>query len=510
MLGEQPEKSLRQDKPNLKTRQNQNKGFLMNNRSRCHWYYSCSLIGLLALATGALSHADTLLGIYEQSLANDATLKAAEATYKANLEVEKLALSALLPQVTAIASYSGIDVDTTSQRLEEDVGQPPSVVSATTNLDTRTKTYGASLQQSLLDLPAWFTFKSGQQTSEQAIAQFAADQQTLIISVATAYFNVLQALDDLEASRAEEQSAKRQLEQTQQRFDVGLVAISDVYEARASYDNVVVQRLTDEGNVGTSYQELTVLTGLPHDDLWRLSKDFPTVDPDPLERNAWVAFALKNNYSLKAAYYGMQAAKKNATAKKMQHLPRITGSVNYTDNDTDGHLHFTKPFNSKLPQDAQSDGTTWSIDLSLPLFTGGFLSAQRRQAHEQYNSAFQDRISTERNVVQSTRASHITLLNDVKRVAAQKQTIVSTNSALNATQAGYEVGTRDILDVLQARQSLYDAIRNYSAARYNYVLSYLSLKQAAGTLSPEDIFYINQWLVSPDSPAASPFADYFH
>ncbi len=462
--------------------------------------------GLAALST----QADTLLEIYDQALQYDATLKAAEATYQADLQVEKLALSQLLPQLRAVASYSGINKETDGQTIEQEAGSPPVAIATNSTLDTRTGSYGASLEQSIFDVSAWLTLKSGRQTSQQAMAQWAAEQQDLIIRVATAYFNVLQALDDLQASKAEERAAKRQLEQTQQRFDVGLVAISDVYEARASSDNVVVQRLVAEGNVGTTYQALTVLTGSPHADLWRLSQDFPIIDPNPLDQDAWVDWALKNNYTLQAAQYAMRAAGKNASAKKAEHLPKLTGSVSYTYDDADGHLKFTKPFDRKLPQDANTDGTVWSLNVSMPLYTGGYLSAQRRQAYAQYQNSLQQQVSAERTVVQNARVSHINLLNSVQRVDAQQQTIVSTSSALRATEAGYQVGTRDILDVLQARQSLYNAIRNYASSRYSYVMSYLNLKQAAGQLSPEDVFFINQWLVNPESADEDPFLDYFN
>ena len=475
--------------------------------SRSWWQ---AILATGALLCGSLSaQADTLLSIYEQALANDATLKASEATYKANLEIEKQALSALLPQLSASASYSQTDLDTTADRIDFSSSGAVLDIPTRTNLDATSKDYGAVLEQSLIDIPLWFGFKSGQQTSKQAAAQFAYDQQDLILRVATAYFNVLQALDNLEASRAEERATKRQLEQTQQRFDVGLIAITDVYEAQASYDDTVVQVLIDEGEVGTNYQALTVLTGTMPGELWRLSKDFPVVNPDPLDRSAWVDFALENNYSLQAAYYAMRAAKENATAQKMEHLPKLTGAASYSDNDTNADVRYSRPFDAKLPQNSKSDGTVWSVNLSVPLYTGGFISSQRRQAYELYNVALQDHINTQRTVVQDTRASHITVLNDVQSVKARQQSIVSSSSALEATEAGYEVGTRNIVDVLQARQSLYDSIRDYSTDRYSYIIDYLTLKQAAGTLSPEDIFYINRWIVAPNSPDANPFSVYY-
>lgn len=458
----------------------------------------------LALTTPLLCQADTLVDIYELALKNDATLKAAEASYRANIEIENQAFSSLLPQITATASHSESDIDTDGVSF---FGSTP--IANNNNRDTETDSYSISLNQNLFDLPVWFSFKQGKELTRQAQAQLAYDQQDLIVRVADAYFNVLRSIDNLEAAKAEERATKRQLEQTQQRFDVGLIAITDVHEARAVYDATVVQRLTDEGNLGTSYESLAVLTGQLHSNLWLLSKNFPVIDPDPMARDEWVQFALKNNYALKAAMYGMQAAQENATSKKMQHAPTLSATISYNDADTKGDL--TDFGGSTIsPIQSETDGTTWSVDFKLPLYSGGRVSAQRRQAYEQYNAALENKIQTQRTVVRNARAQHITVVTDVQRVKARQQAIVSTSSALDATQAGYEVGTRNIVDVLQAQRTLYSSIRDYSNSRYDYVLNILKLKRAAGTLTPEDIYAINKWMVEPGAPTANQYQEYLN
>ena len=466
----------------------------------------CSLLTIALCSVSALSVADTLSDIYELALKNDATLKRAEATYRAGIETEKQARAALLPQVSAEGFYNENDVDEEGFSF----GQTGPVAS-TTDRDIDTDGYLLSLSQQIFDLPAWFTFRGGKETTQQAESQLAFDQQDLIVRVAEAYFNVLRALDNLEASKAEERATKRQLEQTQQRFDVGLIAITDVHEAKAVYDSTVVQRLTDEGNLGTSYESLTVLTGQPHANLWLLSKDFPVADPTPMARDEWVQFALKNNYSLKAAIHGMEAAKQNATSKKMEHLPKIEGSFSFRDESSSGRVTSTPAtaFNN-IPPDSDDETQTLSISLTVPIFTGGRISSQRRQAYENYNVALQQKIETQRSVVRNTRASHITVVTDVQRVKARSQAIVSTSSALDATQAGYEVGTRNIVDVLDAQRRLYSSIRDYANSRYNYVVNMLKLKQAAGTLSPQDIYDINKWIVAPDTPSANQYKEYLN
>lgn len=449
-----------------------------------------SVLAMLSLP----AKADTLVDIYELAVNNDAKLKTAKANYNANIETEKQARSALLPQVNASASYEDSDAETNSQFAFG--------ASTIGDTDSETETYSISLQQPLFDLPAWFSFKRGQSISEQAEAQLASDQQSLIIRTAEAYFDVLRSLENLAASKAEERATQQQLEQSQQRFEVGLIAITDVHEARAVYDRTVVQRLTDEGNLGTSYEAISVLTGQDHNNLWLLSKDFPVADPDPITRDDWVQFALKNNYQLKAAMAGTQASQQNARAKKMGHLPKLTASYTYSEFDQDGVF---KSGGTSTITGNQSDEGVIGLSLTMPLFTGGRISSERRQAYEQFNAARETEVDVRRTIVQSTRSLHIAVMTDVQRVKARKQAIVSTQSALEATQAGYEVGTRNIVDVLDARRSLYASIRDHANSRYDYVINLLKLKQQAGTLSPQDIYDLDKWLRSPEPPSAQDY-----
>lgn len=468
-------------------------------------------LALVMCLHGAVGHADTLSDIYELALKNDPKLRAAEATYRANLETEQQAKSRLLPQVSADASYtrtkreqdgSGLDVTTT--------GNPSNpflftIQKQNTETDTRSKAWGVGLSQQIFDLPAWFSFKSGRDISKQATAQFAYDQQDIIVRVADAYFNVLRQWDNLQVAKSEELADKRQLDQAQQRFDVGLIAITDVHEARAAYDASVAQRLTYEGSVATAYEGLSALTGQSHANLWRLRKDFPVVDPSPVKRADWVQFALQNNYALKAALYGMEAAQENASSKRMEHMPKVTGSLSYQVDHTSGSIDSNPPSLFTLPPGTDTTTKAAMIKITLPLYSGGYISSQRRQAAEQYNAALEQKIETQRSVIQATRAQHIAATTDVQRVKARSQSIVSAQSALDATRAGYEVGTRNIVDVLQSQRTLYGSLRDYANARYDYVMDMLRLKEQAGTLSPQDIYDLNKWLVAPDAPTASSY-----
>jgi outer membrane protein len=453
---------------------------------------------IAAVISCSLAAAENLRDIYELALRNDPTIRAAEASYKAGLEAEKLGLSQLLPQVVARGSISNSDLTSEGAFPAGSAGLFPN------DNDTQadTSAWGVSLDQRVFDMPAWFGFTRGKQLSRQAEAQFAADQQALMVRVAEDYFGVLRALDNLNASRAQERANQRQLEQTQQRFDVGLIAITDVHEARAAYDLSVATRLGDEGNLGVALERLSVLTGQRHENIWLLKEDYPVTKPDPMEKEEWVNFALDNNYTVKATAYARDAANENAKAQKYEHAPKVAARLGYDDSrsNIDRQDNVTGVENTF---DNDQRGSSVSLNLSVPLYTGGYISASRRQAYQEYNQAQENYAGAVRTTVQATRALHLQTTVDVATTNARRLAITSTRSAYDATQAGYEVGTRNIVDVLNVQQSLFFALRDYANARYQYVIDMLKLKNQAGIISPEDIYQLSQWLVPPDAPTLS-------
>jgi outer membrane protein len=442
-------------------------------------------------------HAETLLDVYELALKSDPVLKSAEATFKAGQEARVQGRSQLLPQITTSAGYGENDLKQNSQfsffRNELDL-----------DTDGEQQDYSVNLTQNLFDLSAWFNFKQGKTLSRQAEAQFAADQQDLIIRTVEAYVLVLRALDNLKSSRAEEAAYSRQLEQTQQRFEVGLIAITDVHEARAAYDLAVVNRLTDEGNLGVAYEGLAVLTGQSHSNLWLLSEEFPVVPPAPATREEWVDMALQGNFTLKAAGYAADSAQMASNSRRAEHLPKITGNLSWQDSEEDQDVHDNAATVASLadyPTFQYQQGPSFRINFNMPLYAGGYISSQRREYYERYIAARETHTSVMRNIIQLTRSLHVSVVTDVERVKARKQSIVSAQSALDATQAGYEVGTRNVVDVLNAQQILYRAIRDYANTRFDYVQNMLRLRQQSGMLSPADIEMLNKWLIEP--PAAT-------
>ncbi len=457
----------------------------------------------LALTLGTLTaQAESLLDIYELALENDAQLRAEEATYLADREARNLGMSALLPQVNASYSRAGSDTDTDAESFQFGDNGIDTILT-TTNQDTITEGFQVSLNQALFDLPAWFSFKAGTERSKQAEATFAGNQQNLIVRVVDAYLGVLRAQDNLQASKAQERAFERQLEQTQQRFEVGLIAITDVYEAQAAYDLSQVNRIVDENNVAVALEQLSVLTGQKHGNLNVLKEDFAINPPEPADRSAWVDFALENNYSLKAAKFGEEAARQSARSSALEHGFTISGNYTYSDNQTDGSRTITPQTQFNSSPFSNSDGDSWGISVDMPLYSGGAISASRRQAAQQFNAAREQRINLSRTTVTNTRSLHMTVISDVSRVKARKQSIVSSRSALDATQAGYEVGTRNVVDVLNAQNTLFAAERDYANSRYDYINNMMRLKEQAGQLSPQDVIDLDSYLQVPPPPAAT-------
>jgi len=465
---------------------------------------------VFVLATLALSlisstlHADSLHDIYELALENDAQLKAERATYLAKRETEILGRSRLLPQVSGSYTYRDSETDAESiSPVFTSVTAPPTLQNTKSNRDIDNQGYRLSLSQALFDLPAWFSFQSGKQITKEAEATFAANQQNLIVRVVEAYLLVLRAGDNLSASQAQERAFDRQLEQTQQRFEVGLIAITDVYEAQAARDLAQVQRIENENRLSVAQERLSVLTGNTHSNLHILRDDFRVQPPEPLDRAAWVDFSLANNLELKAAMYREEAARQTSKAKKLEHAPKISGAYEYSDFETNGSFNSRPSTGIDSSPDGNSEESAWQISITVPLFSGGAVSSNRRKAAQEFNAAREQRINLSRNTITNTRSLHMTVLNDISRVSARRQSIVSSTSAFDATQAGYEVGTRNVVDVLNSQNSVFSAERDFANSRYDYILNMMRLKEQAGLLSPQDVIDLNDFLEPPTPPTAT-------
>ncbi len=429
------------------------------------------------------SHAETLAEIFALAQKNDAIIKAQEANYNAGQETRKIARSALLPQITLSATHSEADI---TDKLNA------------TDYSTTTDSGTITASQTLFNLEYWHNYRSGKKASDQAEAQFRSDQQELIVRVVKTYTDVLSAIDAYNTAKAQEAAIGRQLDQTKQRFDVGLVAITDVYESQASFDDATVGVLNTKGAVGIAFEALDNITGTPIQTIAPLSDDYVAKNPEPAQRDEWVTKALANNADLQASAFAKAAALQNARAKRAAHFPTLTATYQHNENETEAD-----PANPSIDADRETDVV--ALNFSMPLFAGGGISATRRQAWDQYNAADEQYIYAQRSTIQAARSYYLAVMTGVARVSAQRQAIISAQSALDATNAGYEAGTRNIVDVLNAERALYNAQYLWSAARYQYIGDLLKLKKVSGDLVPASIDETNQFIQADKQIARSEF-----
>ena len=434
------------------------------------------------------SAADSLTDIYELALQSDPTLRAARANFQVGKETKNISRAYLLPVISATGSYQQTEGDSESARIYFG-GIPAQSIQFSDSTET---SYGVSLRQPLFDMPAWYQFQRGKSLSESAAAQFAADQQTLILRVSNAYLGALRAYDNNETRKAEQRAIQRQLDQTRERFEVGLLPITDVHEAQAVFDDALVNSLEARGAVNIAFDALEAITGTNHNVLSGLKNEFMATNPEPLSSADWVSFSLAGNYQLKTAKLGKDASYNQAKAATAELLPKITFNASYSNRDSDTvFLSMADPRPGN--EFSYDDGHSFSVNLSMPIWSSG-INAGRRQYKQQSIASSENFEVAKRNTVQTARTRHQLVITNAARVKARKQAITSAESALGATQAGYEVGTRNIVDVLASQRSVFQAKRNYANARYDYIFAMMGLKEVAGQLSPDDIYQLNAWL----------------
>lgn len=434
-----------------------------------------------ALGTTAVN-AEDLLQVFEIATANDPTVLKAKAQADAQSYQTDLAMSALLPQIKLSMGYE--KSDSTSYQTLTDLSDPVKVES-----DSDVFSRSATLSQTLFDLGAWNTLDIADKQALQAKAQYDSAKQNLIVRVAEGYFNVLSAIDNLEFVKAEKRAIERQLEQTKQRYEVGLTAITDVHEAQAQFDNSVAQQIIANNAVETAREQLREITGKYHTQLNELNtKTFSTTKPVKRSED-FLSVAKDNNISLQVSKVTMDIAKEQIKQAKAGHYPKLTLNAKYGDSLTDRTINGTN-----LDKQPREDSSSVGLNFSVPLYSGGATVAATEQARAFYVGASQDYEANYRAITRTVITSYNQVVSDIATYKALEQAVVSAQSALQATEAGFEVGTRTIVDVLISTQNLYDAKRNLADVRYRYVLSILRLKQAAGTLTREDLVAINQGL----------------
>jgi len=424
-------------------------------------------------------YAENLIDIYNEALKNDPTYRAAEYSYLADKELVVQVRSALLPSLTLSGSTNWNEY-----YQDKQLQQSYNSFSST-----------ARLSQPLFRLDSWFQYKQSKSLTNAAEAEFAYEQQNLLVRTAELYFGVLREIDNINAAISEEKAIKKQLDQAKQRYEVGLSAITGVQEAQLAYDISKASRINAEGRLLSAREALNALIGREIFSLNELGDGLLIEDPDPKSKEEWVDLALKNNYQLKAAYLRKNAAKNNARSAASNHLPKIDIVGSKSESETNQFNYEGFDINGQgIPVPEVTGRRNYVIQFSMPIFQSGAVSSRRKQAYAQYERSNENSMFTQRRVIQEVRSGYSNVVTLVANVTAQKQAVISATSALEATQVGYKVGTRNVVDLLQAEKNLYSAEKNLSNAKYDYILAKLKLNLAAGIISPGDLVNINNLL----------------
>ncbi|MDP3535056.1 MAG: TolC family outer membrane protein [Halomonas sp.] len=441
---------------------------------------------LLAVLTSSLmlpAHAADLVTITRDALNNNATLASARADFSSVEASRDVVRGGLLPQVNASGNVvHNRQYESQNSARAGAVTDPTTPGAGVSDDNFNTASLSLEASQALFNAVTRQEVSQAERQIDQQVYLLAATEQQLLIDVAGAYFDILRAHEVLEARLAQERAIGRQLEQASEQFEVGLIAITEVEEARASYDQSRADRIAAESNLQVAFEVLEELTGRRYATIDALG-DMPVVLPSPSSRDYWVEQAIERNPQVLAQRAGIELSRVGVEIARAGRLPSVQAFANYRYAESDSDLASGHDSSSQL-----------GVSANLPIYTGGSTSASIRQGTFQLERSQYDFESQRRTTIQQVRSLYTQVSNNVETVEARQQAIVSTRSALEATRAGYEVGTRNIVDVLNAEQNLYNAIANFAEARYDYVVNLLSLRQQAGLLDVAAIEEVNAWL----------------
>jgi outer membrane protein len=476
------------------------------------------VLAALAMLVSPPVQAVSLLDAYRDALRSDPSLREAAANRLATLESRPQARAALLPQIEATGRYEHQDRSGTqnfTQRL--DTGE---VVTLSTGfaMDVEPeRAWQLRLTQTLFQWDQWVALRQADKQLAQAEAEFRAAEQDLMARVAQRYFEILGARATLQAAEAAQEAIGRQLEQAEKRFEVGLSAITDVQEAQASYDSATATVIEAKRSLAVAREFLREITGEYYENLADAGPDTPLVSPDPANVDEWVSTALARNLSLEAARIGAEISRDNISASRGGHYPALElfvarGNTRTTaqrqdrpeplPGEPDPEPQPFRPANSDFWQDS------YGVQVRVPIYSGGAVASRVREATYRHQGSQQILERTARQTERQTRDSFLSVTSEISRVQALAQAVQSSQTALRATEAGFEVGTRTTVDVLQSRRQLFEAQRDFANSRYTYLVNALLLKQAAGVLREADIEEIDGWLKPPgEIPAPTQDAD---
>lgn len=443
---------------------------------------------LVGFSVASQAFADDLHQVYQRALEQDPTINRAQADRDAAFEGISISRASLLPQVSGVISYTDSSQDQFNTDTIENPNDPdnPTTIFSVINNESTNLGWDINLTLSVYDHQNWVGLDRAEKTAQQSDTNFALAKQDLIVRTTQAYLSVLRAQDGLEFVKAEKRAIERQLEQTKQRFEVGLTAITDVHEAQANFDNTVAQEIVAENLVELRLEELREITGKYHDNLSVLNTDsFTASRPSPERVDGWLSIAEQQNLDLMVQKLAKEIAKDDIENAKAGHYPTLTLSASIGSDDTEVNG------NSSFPA---RDNDSIGLRLNVPIYSGGSTSALTAQARYRFVAASENLELAHRSTVRSVRSSYNDVVAATSTIRALEQAVVSAESALQATEAGFDVGTRTIVDVLNSTRNLFDARRNLAGARYDFIAAVVALKRSAGNLTEQDLVDINRGL----------------
>jgi outer membrane protein len=444
---------------------------------------SQNLSALLLCSVTTTSSALDLSEAMDLAQQYDTTFQAAYANYLATIEASSQSLSAVLPQIgfNAFIQRGNTDID-------RDIG--PS-----SDFDNNSDGYSLNLDQVIFDKTVFDNLDQGDAIAAKALADVESAKQDTIVRVATAYFDVLTAIDNLETATAEKIAIGEQLEQSKERFNVGLSAITDVKEQQASYDISVADEIIAINDLSNRREALRVIINVYPDNLEIAKPKFPLAIPEPMDINAWQEKSLQGNFALLATKYSVDAAQSAYDGSEGGHYPTLGLNASYGVTNADA-----RDIGILVPDSETTDAKVM-LSLNIPIYSGGFTSSTVRQKLSELDIAKALQEQEKRRTIALARSAYLSLEADIAQVKARNQAVISTQTSLDATLAGYDAGTRTSVDVLLSQRLLYSSQRDYAVARHTYITDSLELKRVAGTLSIKDVDEINKWLM-PRPPQA--------
>lgn len=432
-------------------------------------------IAALMVLWGAQASAEDLIDIYNAAVKNDPVFQSQALTLKAEQEGPASARAALLPNVRLFAARARNDNEVTG----------PGAVVASGSAAYSSNEYGVSVTQPLYDKNRFIAYEQSKLRAEVAGTDFRQAQQDLILRVVDRYLGVLSAQDNLELAIAERRAINRQLDLARSRLEVGLGTSTDLHDARARFELAQAQEIRAQQALEDAHQALQELIGRRVETLAALREDSPLSSPTPDEPAVWVERAKAGNLELIAANLSQEISKREISRQKARRMPNLDFVVSHNVADDNGSI---------AGGDVKQTGTAARLELEIPIFQGGGISADSRAANYRFQAAEQQTEAALRAATRSARSAYLEVTTSAREATALDQAVVASEKALESRKEGFEAGLNTNLDVLDAQRDLFQARRDYLSARYQYITNRLRLYSVAGELGVDELETVNDWL----------------